>query len=469
MQGEDATGPPDAAPAPIGQWNRWLWWWANASYGIGGLLFAAYAALGAIGWWVSLAYLASVVVGQGIIYYLFSTGRNRRFADPSLRGFIAVESYGRQMVFYLLAPEVGWLSLLHMFSVFSYAALTATQRQLLLRLGGVALFLVATFPLVGERLSIPFATPLEKLLVISAILLEIGRCGHLSGHVAHMRTRLRQKRREAEEANRKLSQAIDTLQHTRAQLVEAEKLGALGHLVAGVAHELNTPLGNCILSSSAMQSQLDALRQRITQGELKRADLDGFLAVCDEGLDLLQRNLAAASRRVQSFKEIEAGAAINQRGRFELQALVEDVVTRNAVFGSGTYYLDRRIPAGLTLDSYPGALERVLAALLSNAVVHGFAGRPMGRIRIEATAAGDEVRIVVADDGNGIAAEHLPRIFEPFFTTQLGQGGSGLGLSTVRSLVVGALGGKVSAGSTPGAGSEFVLSLPRVAPQAPSH
>ena len=167
-----------------------------------------------------------------------------------------------------------------------------------------------------------------------------------------------------------------------------------------------------------------------------------------------------------SFKQVAVDQASARRRRFDLRQTVEELlVTLRPQFKRTAHRIELDIPADLELDSYPGPLEQIIANLVSNSLVHGFAGTEAGLIRVHAAPLGsDRVQIDYADDGAGIPETILKRVFEPFFTTRLGQGGSGLGLYIVYNLVTGGLGGTIRADSSPGAGVTFTLIVPRIAP-----
>lgn len=264
------------------------------------------------------------------------------------------------------------------------------------------------------------------------------------------------------------AEAYRELRLTQASLVEQEKMAALGSLVAGVSHELNTPLGNGVLLATTLQDQTTRLAARVAAGGLRRSELDTFIETMDRSCGLLLASLNSASSLVRSFKQVAVDQTADSRRRYDLRALCEEVAaTLASQFKPQRHRLVVQAPDELAMDGYPGSLSQVLNNLLLNAIHHGFDGRSGGTVTLTATAADDErVRIEVADNGAGIAAEHLPRIFEPFFTTRLGRGGSGLGLHVSYNIVTSLLGGQISVHSTPGHGTRFELLLPRVAPTA---
>ncbi|MFD2113263.1 PAS domain S-box protein [Thiorhodococcus fuscus] len=273
-------------------------------------------------------------------------------------------------------------------------------------------------------------------------------------------------RRHREHLEELVNERTSALQQAMSQLVQSEKLAALGKLVAGVAHELNTPLGNARIVASTLEAHLSEIGAAIDEGALRRSQLTAFLAHAREAVDLLERNTSRAAELIGHFKQVAVDQTSMRRRRFNLrQTLNEMLVTLHPGFKHTTHHIEIEAPPELEMDSYPGPLEQVITNLVTNALKHGFAESESGRIRIQAHAEGtDAIGIRCSDDGIGIAPELLDRIFEPFFTTRLGEGGSGLGLYITYNLVTVALGGRIVVDSQPGQGTTFTLTLPRVGP-----
>lgn len=279
--------------------------------------------------------------------------------------------------------------------------------------------------------------------------------------------RVQRRTLKLEQANTELAHALETLQHAKDELVRTEKMAALGSLVAGVAHELNTPIGNGLTVASTLEHKISAFNQAMADG-LKRSVLDQFVTDTRNASAILSRNLTRAGELVRSFKQVAVDQTSAQRRKFGLQEVVSEIVlTMGTTIQEGACTVDTSIASDLVLDSYPGPLGQVLSNLISNAMIHAYVPGQGGVIGIHARALErDEIELTVRDQGRGIEPANLKRIFEPFFTTRMGQGGSGLGLHIVHNIVTDVLGGRIDVQSVPGQGTTMTLRLPRTAPVA---
>ncbi|WP_376959912.1 ATP-binding protein [Azospirillum sp. A26] len=269
---------------------------------------------------------------------------------------------------------------------------------------------------------------------------------------------LRQSRDAAE-------RALDELKATQASLIQAEKMASLGQLVAGVAHEVNTPIGITITGASQLQALIGELSDRHTANALKKSDFQRFLSDGMEMASLILSNSTRAANLVQSFKLVAVDQSSDERRPFLLRDYIDELLrSLHPTYKARTALaIDVACPADLELDGYPGALSQILTNLIMNALVHALDPEQPGRIAIAARLLGpDMVELSVGDDGNGIAPDVLPKIFDPFFTTRRGAGGSGLGLHIVYNLVTGRLHGTIGVESRPGEGTRFTLRFPRV-------
>ncbi len=260
---------------------------------------------------------------------------------------------------------------------------------------------------------------------------------------------------KVEQRNRELERAMRLL-------VEREKQAALTHLVAGVAHELNTPLGNALLATSTIDAATRKHREAYQAGQLTRRHIDELHAKLGEGLGLAQRSLERATALVGSFQALTLEQANAEPSDYRPRDVVMNTL---AVMDRGLrearVAVDASALEDLLLHGDPGALGQVLAQLIDNVLVHAFQGWPGAReLRISGRQQDGGWRLQVADSGRGIAAEDQPRVFDPFFTTRLGQGSSGLGLHLAYRLVTQRLGGEIRLLEAPGGGALFELRLP---------
>ena len=261
--------------------------------------------------------------------------------------------------------------------------------------------------------------------------------------------------------------AYQQLQQTQAQLVAQEKLAALGSLVAGVAHELNTPIGNSLMMASALQEKTDDIEGKVQAQSLLYSDLRTFLQDAQEASAVIMRGLRSAAELVNSFKQVAMDRTTAQRRRFNLaQTSQEIIATIMSQIRLSGHAMELDIPDDLEVDGYPGPYGQVITNFINNALLHAFDTRQAGKMRLFARLEGENrVRIVFEDNGGGIPEQYLGQIFDPFFTTKMGQGGNGLGLYISYNIVTSLLNGQIQVQSKPGQGCRFILNLPMEAPQ----
>jgi signal transduction histidine kinase len=282
-------------------------------------------------------------------------------------------------------------------------------------------------------------------------------------------------RKRAEREIRSARDAAETaLRHLRdiqASLIEAEKLAALGRMVAGVAHEINTPLGSSLTVASTLQRKAELFAAEVARGDLRHSTLIGFLKLVTEASAQLVTNLDRAAERVQSFKQVAADQIESYRRSFDAGELTGQVLSQfERQLRQRDIALSLRCEPGLAMDSYPGPFGQVLTNLAVNAMTHAFPGGRTGNINVSVRAAGHEhIELSFADDGCGMSPDVERRAFDPFFTTRRHDGASGLGLHIVHSIVVDRLGGQLRLESKPEMGTTWRLVLPRTAPDRPAN
>ena len=260
--------------------------------------------------------------------------------------------------------------------------------------------------------------------------------------------------------------ALRNLRETQNSLIEAEKLAALGRLVAGVAHEVNNPVGISLTVASSLERKTAIFAAEVSRGDLRRSSLNDYLAASRDASSQLVANLNRAAELIQSFKQVAADRNYSDQRSFDLGDLTEQVVmSLRPGLRKHNLTLTLDCQPNLTMNSYPGPYGQVLTNLFLNTVAHAFPdGRP-GEVDIKTRASGtDNVEIIFSDNGCGISLEVRRRAFDPFFTTRRDQGGTGLGLHIVYSIVTNRLGGRLDLDSRPGSGTRVQIILPRVAP-----
>jgi PAS domain S-box-containing protein len=259
--------------------------------------------------------------------------------------------------------------------------------------------------------------------------------------------------------------ALLHLQDTQKSLIEAEKLAALGRLVAGVAHEINNPVGISLTVASALERRSTIFAEEIAHGDVRRSSLIDFLQAARDASTQLVANLSRAAELIQSFKQVAADRNIPDRRTFDVGELTEQILLSLRPGLRQHLTLKVACEPDLTMSSYPGAYGQVLTNLFLNAVMHAFPAGEAGTIDIKSRASGnDDVEILFSDDGCGMSFGVRRQAFNPFFTTRREHGCTGLGLHIVHNIVTNRLGGTLSLDSEPGAGTRIQLILPRVAP-----
>ena len=278
------------------------------------------------------------------------------------------------------------------------------------------------------------------------------------------------KRRAEEElraSKEHAEQALTELRNTQESLIEAEKLAALGGLVAGVAHEVNNPVGISMTVASSLARRCESFATELEQGQVRRSRLAEFIAGNREAANQLVANLQRAGELIQSFKQVAVDRSHADRRQFDLRHSTDQILASlRPGLKKSHIELITEIPEGIIMDSYPGHYGQVLTNLFLNAVKHGFEGVPEGTIHIEARQIGSgQIEINFYDDGKGMSDEVQRRAFDPFFTTRRSEGGTGLGLHIVYNLVTRRLGGRIMLSSAPWRGTTFRITLPQSAPR----
>lgn len=268
--------------------------------------------------------------------------------------------------------------------------------------------------------------------------------------------------RQNKEYQSNLEESLDKLSRTQKEMIHSAKMAALGDLVAGVAHEVNTPIGVSVTAASFLLERTRHLRGLYDRGEMKRSDLEKYLNVAEESAASVLTNLERAAELVQSFKKVAADQSSEEKRSFELKTYLEQIlISLRPQFKRTPHKVEMTCPHNITLNSYPGAIMQILTNLIMNSLIHGFADGRSGEIEILAEDAGDNVVLSYRDTGVGMTKEQRERIYDPFYTTRRGSGGTGLGMNIAYNLITQALNGAVILDTAPGEGVFFVITIPK--------
>jgi PAS domain S-box-containing protein len=319
----------------------------------------------------------------------------------------------------------------------------------------------------GERLWITYWHPLRSP---SGEIVGINVAAEEITERKRAEAALQASEREIRSARDAAEAALRNLRETQNSLIEAEKLAALGRLVAGVAHEINNPVGTSLTVASSLESRIAAIAAEFAQDKLKRSSLKEFLETSHEASLQLVANLNRAAELIQSFKQVAADRNHSSQRIFDLGDLTEQIVmSLRPGLSKQNLTLNVECQPDLTMNSYPGPYGQVLTNLFLNSVTHAFPDGKGGTIDIRVRASGtDNVEILFCDDGCGMSLDVRRKAFDPFFTTRRDRG-AGLGLHIVYSIVIDCLGGRLILDSAPGEGTKTQIVLPRVAPPALAH
>jgi signal transduction histidine kinase len=298
--------------------------------------------------------------------------------------------------------------------------------------------------------------------------------GEMARAVAVFRENAIAKRKAENElraSKERAEKALEDLREAQQNLIAAEKLAALGGLVAGVAHEVNNPIGISLTVASSFARRCDDFAKEVAAGPLRRSRLDEFLDGGKDAANQLVANLQRAGELVQSFKQVAVDRSHADRRQFDLRESTDQIIASlRPVLKKSQIALTVDVPAGILMDSYPGSYGQVLTNLFLNSVIHAFPDGRAGSVIVEARPVRDnDVDIFVSDDGVGMSDEIQRRALDPFFTTRRNEGGTGLGLHIIFNLVTQQLGGRLTFESRLGWGTRFRITIPRIAPgEAPS-
>jgi signal transduction histidine kinase len=267
------------------------------------------------------------------------------------------------------------------------------------------------------------------------------------------------------ERTQSLEEAMEALRRTQEEMLQSEKLASLGRVVAGVAHELNTPIGNALTVSTTVASHLEVLQRELAEGALRRSSLTDFIDNTRDGIAIFVRNIERAAQLISNFKQVAIDHVTDQRRVFDLAEVTQEVLsTVEPAVRRGGCHVQTHLVQGLSCDGFPGAYGQVLTNLVMNVLLHAYPQGQGGEIEVSIfeTAQPGEVGLSVRDHGVGMTEQVKRQVFDPFFTTRFGMGGSGLGMHIVHTLVTRTLQGSIAIQSEPGAGCNISICFPRM-------
>lgn len=270
------------------------------------------------------------------------------------------------------------------------------------------------------------------------------------------------KRKNMEEEVRQMNEELEELVKKRTeQLVESEKMAALGELVAGIAHEINNPIGISYTAASYLRDQSNMLVSAYNSDQLTKSDFTKYLSEIDKLTNSLETNLNRAADLISSFKQIAVDQSSEDKREFQVNEYFEEIIVslKPQLLKAGID-ISLTCPPGLVISSYPGVYSQIMTNLVLNSMIHGFDSRKSGVINIDISAIDDVLLISYFDNGNGVSKKNIKKIFDPFFSTKFGSGGSGLGLHIIYNLVTHKLGGEISCQSELNKGVHFTISIP---------
>ncbi|MYM96863.1 GAF domain-containing sensor histidine kinase [Duganella vulcania] len=288
---------------------------------------------------------------------------------------------------------------------------------------------------------------------------------HVAVAIARMQAdrEIRRAKEALEEQNAALENALTSLKDAQGELVRQEKLASLGRLVAGVAHEINTPLGICVTATSHLVEELKLTREDMANGTLDEDGLNQFFDIIAQSLRIMTTNTQRAAALVRSFKQVAVDQSSDDIRSFNLRKYLDEVLlSLQPKLKGKPIAVEIDCDEHINMASFPGAVSQIVTNMVVNSLVHGFEEGQSGKIKISGKVDGDFVDFQFSDDGVGMDSATLAQLFDPFFTTKRGSGGSGLGAHILYNLVTGALGGTVKVVSAPGMGLHYKLRFPKV-------
>ena len=358
---------------------------------------------------------------------------------------------------YFMWAWISWLVLAALYALGAIGLLEFNQptAQNLVKLGTVFQLLLLSFAL-GDRINL-----LHRLLNQEVTERKQAQ-NQLTLLNEQLEDRVRQRTEELRHSNIELQDTMSELRQAQSYLVESEKMASLGQLVAGVAHEINTPIGVAVTAASHLQDGTEKVNRKFEDRSLRRNDMTGYIAVSQESTKMILSNLRRASALIKNFKQVAVDQSSEEKRAFALKTCIEEVVMSLTPKLKNRPEIAVEIEGdeSIRLNSYPGVFSQIISNLIMNSLLHGFSHGEAGVIKIEFHSENNRLICTYRDDGKGIPAANLKKIFDPFFTTKRTEGGSGLGLHIVFNLVTQKLKGKIRCASEENKGITFYMEIP---------
>jgi C4-dicarboxylate-specific signal transduction histidine kinase len=273
--------------------------------------------------------------------------------------------------------------------------------------------------------------------------------------------RLAEQHRTLEQKNITLTKTIKDLKKAQEELVQKEKMASLGGLVAGIAHEINTPLGICVTATSHLFEEHNEIKKAYESGELTEDSLNEYFDEFSQGLKILSSNTKRAAELVKSFKQVAVDQSSNEIRTINVSQYIQEIIlSLKPKLKRVSHEIIIDCPDHINVEINAGAVSQIFSNFIMNSIIHGFEGIENGRIHIKVTVKANQLKIHYVDNGKGIEAHSLAQLFEPFFTTKRGEGGSGLGTHLIYNLVHSSLNGSIKAQSEPNKGLAYLIKVP---------
>lgn len=291
--------------------------------------------------------------------------------------------------------------------------------------------------------------------LLALLLLAIVAVIYANSHYSGLKSQLTAQDRE-------LKSALKRLEDINELLVKNEQQASLGMLVAGIAHEVNTPIGICVTASSNLQHEIRELRRDYENKKLSEENLLEFLDICEESAMIIHNNNQRASELIRSFKQIAVDQSSDELREFNLRQYLDEIlVSMRPRLKKSPHQITIHCPEKVTCRVYAGSLAQIVTNLIMNSLIHAFDDGEKGSIEIRVSESDNHIHFIYSDNGKGLSEEDAQRLFDPFFTTKRNQGGSGLGAHLIQNLITRKLGGSVSVETKLGEGLRYIIDFPK--------